>query len=76
MQRFKPTVESLLDYECPTWFKEAKFGIYIHWGVYSVVEMGEWLCRQMYDEGSGQYKAMCERYGHPSKSGYKDLVPL
>ena len=76
MQRFEPTVDSLLDYECPAWFKEAKFGIYVHWGVYSVAEHGEWIGRMMYEEGTQPYKYMCERYGHPSQFGYKDLVPL
>jgi len=76
MKPFEPTVDSLLGYECPQWFKDAKFGIYIHWGVYSVAEAGEWLARQMYEEGSAAYKIMRKKYGHPSVFGYKDLVPL
>jgi len=40
--RFEPTIASLLNYRCPEWFRDAKFGIYLHWGVYSVAEHGEW----------------------------------
>jgi alpha-L-fucosidase len=76
MPRFEPTVDSLMNYECPAWFKDAKFGIYIHWSVYSVAEAGDWLPREMYEQGSKPYQAMCEKYGHPSKFGYKDLVGL
>ena len=48
----------------------------MHWGVYSVPEQGEWYARKMYQEGSAQYKHHLLNYGHPSKFGYKDLVPL
>ena len=51
MTPFQPTISSLLDYQCPDWFRDAKFGIYLHWGVYSVPEQGEWYPRQMYIEG-------------------------
>src|SRR5690606_9326493 len=53
---FSPTLESLRNYECPEWFQDAKFGIYVHWGVYSVPEMGEWYGREMYMEGHEVYK--------------------
>ena len=75
-ERFQPTVASLLDFQCPDWFRDAKFGIYLHWGVYSVPERGEWYPRQMYIEGHPDYLSHVERYGHPSEFGYKDLVPL
>ena len=39
---FEPTVDSLRNYQCPKWFRDAKFGICLHWGVYSVAEQGEW----------------------------------
>ena len=74
--RFDPSIPSLLDYSCPEWFRDAKFGIYLHWGVYSVAEHGEWYPRNMYIEGHPDYLDHLERYGHPSKHGYKDLVPL
>ena len=49
-QYFLPTVESLRGYECPEWFRDAKFGIYMHWGVYSVPEMGCWFARRLTQE--------------------------
>lgn len=73
---FKPNLESLQQYECPEWFRDAKFGIYVHWGVYSVAEYGEWYAREMYMEGHKVYDYHIENYGHPSEFGYKDLIPL
>jgi alpha-L-fucosidase len=73
---FEPTIESLKGYQCPQWFRDAKFGIYLHWGVYSVVERGEWYPRRMYIEGSPEYEHHVETYGHPSQFGYKDFVPM
>ena len=51
------------------------FGIYIHWGVYSVPEYGEWYAHEMYREGGDTYKYHLKNYGHPSEFGYKDLIP-
>ena len=76
IEPFEPTWPSLERYECPQWFQDAKLGIYVHWGVYSVAEHGEWYARDMYLEGDETYKYHCARYGHPSKFGYKDLIPL
>lgn len=73
---FEPNVESLSNYECPEWFRDAKFGIYVHWGVYSVPERGEWYAREMYQEGSSVYKYHVATWGHPSKVGYHDFIPL
>jgi alpha-L-fucosidase len=68
--------ESLRHYEVPDWYKDAKFGIFIHWGVYSVPAFGsEWYPRQMYQEGSEEYKHQLETFGPPSKFGYKDFIP-
>ena len=53
----------------------AKFGIYLHWGVYSVAERGEWYPRNMYIEGHPDYLDHLKRFGHPSKHGYKDFIP-
>ncbi len=72
--QFQPTVTSLLNYQCPDWFRDAKFGIYLHWGVYSVPEQGEWYPRQMYIEGHPCYQHHCATYGHPSQFGCKDLI--
>ena len=74
---FRPDWESLQKYEVPEWYKDAKFGIFIHWGVYSVPAFGsEWYPRDMYREGSDEYKHHLATYGTQDKFGYKDFVPL
>jgi alpha-L-fucosidase len=73
---FEPDAESLRQYKCPEWFRDAKLGIYVHWGVYSVAQHGEWYGRRMYDPNDSVYKYHVKTYGHPSKFGYKDLIPL
>ncbi len=72
--QFSGTRESLESYEIPNWFRDAKFGIWSHWGPQSAIEEGDWYARNMYMQGSEQYRYHCETYGHPSKFGYKDLV--
>jgi alpha-L-fucosidase len=63
--------------EEPDWFKDAKFGIYFHWGVYSVPAFGdEWYPRRMYFKGSEENKHHVETYGDPSVFGYHDFVPM
>ena len=71
---FAPTRESLQAYQVPNWFRDAKFGIWSHWGPQSAIEDGDWYARNMYIQDSAQYLYHCETYGHPSKVGYKDLV--
>ena len=73
---FQPTMESLKGYKYPDWFRDAKFGIWAHWGPQSVPMEGDWYARQMYEEGSGDYKDHVARYGHPTQKGYKDIIPL
>jgi alpha-L-fucosidase len=73
---FQPTMESLTNYHCPEWFRDAKFGIWAHWGPQAVPMMGDWYARQMYIQGHPQYKHHLETYGHPSTNGYKDIIPL
>jgi len=73
---FKQDWESLKQYQCPEWFRDAKFGIWAHWGPQSVTGAGDWYARQMYMEGGTQYKFHLAKYGHPSEFGYKDIVPL
>ena len=73
---YRPDWESLRRYEAPDWYKDAKFGIFIHWGVYSVPAFGnEWYPRNMYQEGSDEYKHHLATYGPPSTFGYKDFIP-
>jgi alpha-L-fucosidase len=69
------TAESFGQYEIPEWFKDAKFGIWAHWGPQSAIEAGDWYARRMYIEGEEQYKYHLQHYGHPSKFGYKDTIP-
>lgn len=72
---FQGTRESLANYRSPEWFRDAKFGIWAHWGPQSAAEYGDWYARNMYIEGHRQYKYHVERYGHPSKFGFKDIIP-
>src|ERR1700735_4528236 len=73
---FKGTRASLDAYRVPDWFRDAKFGIWSYWGPQSGVEDGDWFARNMYIQGTPQYEYHLKTYGHPSKVGYKDLVPL
>ena len=74
---FRADWESLRSYKVPDWYKDAKFGIFIHWGVYAVPAFGsEWYPRQMYIEGSEEYKHHIRTYGTPDKFGYKDFIPM
>jgi len=73
---FRPEWESLQRYEVPEWYQDAKFGVFIHWGVYSVPAFGsEWYPRDMYREGSAEYKHHIATYGPQDKFGYKDFIP-
>ena len=73
---FKGTRESLRQWQVPEWYRDAKFGIWAHWGPQSSVEYGDWYARNMYVQGSKQYEYHVKTYGHPSKVGYKDIAPL
>lgn len=76
-QKFQATWESLKTYQTPDWFKDAKFGIFIHWGVYSVpAYKSEWYPRLMYQQGSDEFKHHIETYGPQNKFGYKDFIPM
>ena len=74
---FKPTWDSLKQYKVPEWYMDAKFGIFIHWGVYSVPAFeNEWYPRNMYIRNSPAYKYHLENYGPHDKFGYKDFIPM
>ncbi|MBC7783397.1 MAG: alpha-L-fucosidase [Burkholderiales bacterium] len=73
---FNSSVESLKEYQCPEWFRDAKFGIWSHWGPQAVPRQGDWYARKMYIEGDPHYKHHFETWGHPSKHGYKDIIPM
>jgi len=73
---FKADVESLKQYRCPEWFRDAKFGIWAHWGPQAATVYSNFYARAMYQQGSDAYKAHVEHFGHPSRFGYKDIIPL
>ena len=72
--KFQPSWESLKQYEVPEWFRNAKFGIWAHWGPQCQPEQGDWYARAMYEEGSADNKYHVERYGPPSEFGFKDVI--
>lgn len=72
---FQPDWESLGAYESPEWYADAKFGLFIHWGAYSVPAFGsEWYPRNMYREGSKEHQHHLDRYGSHTEVGYKDFI--
>ncbi|MBC9032010.1 alpha-L-fucosidase [Sphingomonas sp. JC676] len=73
---FKANWDSLRAYRTPEWFRDAKFGIFIHWGVYSVPAFAnEWYSRNMYVPGNAAFEHQVKTYGPQSKFGYKDFIP-
>jgi alpha-L-fucosidase len=88
-QKFEPDLASFDQYKYPDWFRDAKFGIWSHWGPQSVPGQGEWYGRDMYQQDyynrskkqftgkpHGDYVYHVNTYGHPTKFGYKDILPL
>ncbi|HEX2967936.1 MAG TPA: alpha-L-fucosidase [Bacteroidales bacterium] len=86
---FTSDIESFRGYKYPDWFRDAKFGIWSHWGPQSVPKQGDWYARRMYEsdiydlktnkptgQQSREYMYHNEHYGHPSKFGYKDIIAL
>jgi alpha-L-fucosidase len=67
----------LRKYEIPQWYKDAKFGIFVHWGVFSVPGIeNEWYPRNMYQPLNPAFVAHIQKYGLPDKFGYRNLIPL
>ena len=74
--RYEATWESLKQWEVPQWYCDAKFGIFIHWGVYSVPAFGnEWYPRNMYQPGTPEFAHHVATYGPQAQFGYKDFIP-
>jgi len=76
---YQPTYNSLKMHPTPNWFKDAKFGVYTHWGIYSVPAKGPNVSlypHYMYAPGSEQYNYHVKTYGGPEKFGYKDFIPM
>ena len=73
---FQASWESLEKYTVPDWYRDAKFGIFIHWGVYAVPAFGsEWYPRNMYQQGSKEFERHVATYGPHTEFGYKDFIP-
>ena|SRR5438093_8929055 len=74
---FVPTWTSLARFQVPRWYQDAKFGIFIHWGVYSVPAFGnEWYPRNMYKQDEPAFRHHVETWGPQSRFGYKNFVPM
>lgn len=77
MTHFEATWESLANFTVPDWYQDAKFGIFIHWGIYAVPAFdNEWYSRNMYLQGHRAYEHHQKTWGHQSQFGYKDFIPL
>ncbi|MHA7581625.1 alpha-L-fucosidase [Paenibacillus vandeheii] len=75
--KFKDNWNSLSAFQVPEWYRNAKFGIFIHWGLYSVPAFdNEWYSRNMYMEGSKAHEHHLAVYGPPKDFGYKDFIPM
>jgi len=75
--KYKDNWESLYAYPIPKWYKKAKFGIFIHWGIYSVPAFGnEWYPRNMYIQGTEEYEHHRKTYGDQKDFGYADFIPM
>jgi alpha-L-fucosidase len=73
---FEPTWESIeKNYPGePAWLREAKFGIWVHFGPQSAGESGDWYARRLYATGTNAYNNHLKKYGHPSEDGYKEVL--
>ena len=58
----------------PQWLRDAKFGIWVHFGPQSAGESGDWYARRLYNERTWAYRNHLEKYGHPSEVGYKEVL--
>ena len=75
--KYEPTWESLAQYgEAPEWFRDAKLGLWAHWGPQCQPEDGDWYARLMYQEGQKQAADHRAKYGHPSEFGFKDVIHI
>ena len=75
--RYKADWQSLAGHKPPDWYVQSKFGIFIHWGIYSVPGFGsEWYSRAMYDKTAREFEYHRKNYGEQKDFGYKDFIPL
>lgn len=74
---YTDTWESLCEHPVPNWYQKDKFGIFIHWGIYSVPAFGsEWYARYVYRKNSPEYHYHVQKYGPLNQFGYKDFIPM
>ena len=74
---YKADWGSLSRHATPGWYQDAKLGIFIHWGIYSVPGYhNEWYSRAMYDPKTPSYRYHVAHYGKPDQFGYKDFIPM
>ena len=74
---YKDDWASLSKHQTPSWFTNAKFGIFIHWGIYSVPAFAnEWYSRNMYIQGTAEFEHHRKTYGEHKEFGYKDFIPI
>ena len=74
---YKATWPSLTSHGTPDWYRRAKLGIFIHWGIYSVPAFGnEWYSRNMYNPTVREFAHHQKTYGHQRDFGYKDFIPM
>jgi hypothetical protein len=74
---FEPTMESLeANFRTPEWYKDAKFGIFAHWGPQCEPESGDWYARNMYIPNEWQFRRHLEKYGDQKKTGFKDIIHM
>ena len=72
---YQPTWESLNGHGIPDWFRDGKFGLYAHWGIYAAPGFGnEWYGKWMYDPSHEIHQRHVERFGSPARYGYKDFI--
>ena len=75
--KYKDNWQSLADHKTPDWYYKGKFGIFIHWGIYSVPAFGnEWYSRAMYDKKHREFEHHRKTYGDQKDFGYKDFIPM
>ncbi|WP_058308537.1 alpha-L-fucosidase [Gracilibacillus massiliensis] len=75
--KYEDNWDSLSQHKLAEWYRDAKFGIFIHWGLYSVPAYGnEWYSRNMYIQGSKEYEHHIKTYGKHTEFGYKDFIPM
>ena len=77
LSSYRPTWASLKYHPVPDWFHDAKFGIYFHWGPYSVpAYSSEWYSRNMYLKGHEAHEHHVKTYGPLENFDYKDFIPM